>query len=408
MPTPMTTMWGQQQPCSPCTVFKGDQGEDVRAFIRKVDMTCETAQVTDENKIRLMRLALQGKAGSWMSTLVETAEYDTAARDILATPDALKEELIRRWSQKKSPDALATLVKSLVMRKGESMEDFWDRCFQASLEVNYRRTPAQKNSNLFRAVQCEFLQIHCVGGLPTSLKNALPALDEAITTAELKRELLRAYEKVRRDGIAIGGAAAPATAAAGASKIKVEVAELSLGISDQVAGLTKTFMKWATNLEKKNALDSNAVFHIGQAASGKAPTAEVSAVSSGGGGGPPQRGGGAARGRGRGRGRGGASTGQSPNMPSGGCHRCSQTGHWARDCPVPIQDILASRARGGAPAQPAFGVNAMSYANAAQQPVQQPVCYAQPQSQPQFHQPQQQVQQGQSGQGSILASKWDF
>lgn len=385
--------------------FKGGPDEDIKSFLRNVDKTCNSAGVEDDAKVDLMGLALQGPAAAWLANLEASAEFNATAKAKLASPEAFRDALTARFSTKKSPDALATMIKTLTMNKGESIKSFWDRCYTASLELNFRRTAAQKNTDLFREMQCEFMTVHGIGGLPAAVKSALPAVPDNISIEDLEQWFISAYDKATRDGVVIGGAsgAAATAVAAGASKVKVEVA--SLEMSDQVAGLTKTFVKWANNLEKKNALHQNATFSVGQAVSGKAqPAPEVAAMGFGGA--APQRGGGGGRGRGRGSGRGGTSAGSQGTVPGNKCHRCGQEGHWSRDCPTPVSALPGRGGgnSGGYPSQqPPFGVNTMTYANAAGQQQQQ-----QPQQPPMYMMQPQQQQQGQAGPGSLFKTKWDY
>jgi hypothetical protein len=374
---------------------------NIRAFLEKVDMTCDNANVDEATRIRLTRLALLGKAGTWASTLARTARYDDDVLAVLEDWTRFKNALLDRWSQKKSPEALATLVRGLVMRANESIEDFWDRCYFASVEVNYRRTEAEMRTALYKAMQCEFMQLHCIDGLPSVVRNALPALDEKITMSDLRKEVVKAYDKVKRDGFKIGPGS---TKDQGTRGVK-EVAGIEM--SDKVAGLTKKFAKWATAMEKNSKLDQ-ANFSVQHALTGQQPkAAEVAAVESGGS--NVIRGGGRGRGRGgSGRRGNGGNTGPQ-NLANVQCFRCKKYGHYSQYCPEPYaaeaqpgQGTGASFGGGrGAPQ----GVNSVSYAQVTQAPPVQGQFHGTPQQQV----PQGQMQgQGQAGAAPFFNSQWDF
>jgi hypothetical protein len=365
----------------PCT-FGGEANECVRTFLAKVDNACGSAGIQGDRKLNLTKLALKGKAALWATQLEEDQTHDDDAAAILANYDSFKTEMLRKYGPARTMDQIAALMATLIMKRGETAEEFWDRCLQALAKKNFRRTNDDKRSDVYKRMHCEDMQCAVLRGVLPEIKKELPAFD-TVTLAEFKKLFLTTYDKMLRDGT---------IRPSGPVAASLEVAAVST--STDVANLVKKFSTWATNLEAKGKLSAG-VFDNAKALGVKKPEPAqpqpaVAAVAAG-------------RGAGRGRGRQPAN---NPGPKNFACDFCSEWGHGWRECPKrPQRGRGQSQAPKEAVQQPKPMVNAVSYASAVatRPPPQQPQQQQAPA--PYYYEPQQQQP---DGAGALFPGQWGF
>ena len=335
--------------------FEGKDGESIRTFLSKAKATCTAAGVEEYEKIQLVRLAMKDKAADWVEMIEVKGEYDDASKAILATWAAFEKELERRWAPKRTPDEIAVLIKSLSMKKSESVEDFFERCERVAMEKDHKRSADEKKTELYKAMHLEDIQNFLLGGLPMTIKTALPPIPDDTTLPKFKELVLTTYSKLKRDG---GCTAAGGSPNAKVSN-KIEVAGVEIAeVSKEISTLTKRFVKWAERQEANGSLKGS-TFSVSKepASSSNDSTVSVDAVTSG------------SRGRGRGRGqrrggrssRGGSRPQQQQVQSTYNCYVCDSPEHGYKDCPV-RSNIM--RPRSNPQSAP---IHALTYANAAAQ-----------------------------------------